>query len=284
MVATPIGNLADIGQRALAVLGAVELVLAEDTRHSRRLLDHYAIRTRLAALHEHNERAALPGLLEQLAAGHDLALVSDAGTPLISDPGFRLVRAARAQGFQVSAVPGPCAAICALSVAGLPTDRFLFAGFLPAKAGQRRTELATLAAETATVVLYEAPRRLLETLDDLVAVFGPARRAVLARELTKLHETVLDGTLAELRERLASDPEQRLGEAVLLVAGAPGAAAADAEVRRLLRALLDEGLAVSRAAAVAQRVTGQPHRALYRLAQALHDGEAESQDGAAPPA
>jgi len=273
VVATPIGNLGDIGRRALEVLAGVDLVAAEDTRHSRRLLGHYGITTRLFALHEHNERVAAERLVERLREGHSIALVSDAGTPLVSDPGFRLVRAARAAGLAVVPVPGPCAAICALSVAGLPTDRFVFEGFLPAKAAARRSRLAELVGETRTLVFYEAGRRLAECLQDLVGAFGGERPAVLARELTKLHETVLDADLATLATRVADDPEQTLGEIVLLVGGAPATSSVDeAAVRNLLAALLDEGLAVSRTAAVAARVTGQPRKTLYALAQALHDG------------
>ena len=272
VVATPIGNLGDIGRRALEVLASVDLVAAEDTRHSRRLLGHYGITTRLFALHEHNERVAAERLVERLREGHSIALVSDAGTPLVSDPGFRLVRAARAAGLAVVPVPGPCAAVCALSVAGLPTDRFVFEGFLPAKAAARRARLAELVGETRTLVFYEAGRRLGECLRDLVGAFGGERPAVLARELTKLHETVLDADLATLAARVAGDPEQALGEIVLLVAGAPGAPSADeAAARDLLVALLEEGLAVSRAAALAARVTGRPRKMLYALAQELHD-------------
>jgi 16S rRNA (cytidine1402-2'-O)-methyltransferase len=276
VVATPIGNLADIGRRAVETLAEVDLVVAEDTRRSRRLLGHLGIGTRLTSLHEHNERAVVAGLVERLDRGERIALVSDAGTPLISDPGFRLVREARRAGIAVVPVPGPCAATCALSVAGLPTDRFVFEGFLPAKAVARRTRLEQLARETRTLVFYESGRRLAGCLDDLRAAFGPERPAVLARELTKVHETVLDGTLASLAERVAADPEQALGESVLLVGGAPDAEEGDdAPVRDLVTALLAEGLAVSRAAAVAARVTGQPRRRLYALAQALHDGRNE---------
>jgi 16S rRNA (cytidine1402-2'-O)-methyltransferase len=272
VVATPIGNLADLGQRALATLAEVDLVAAEDTRHSQRLLGHYGITTRLVALHEHNERGAVAGLVDQLLHGTRIALISDAGTPLISDPGFRLVRAARSAGVAVVPVPGPCAAICALSVAGLPTDRFVFEGFLPARAAARRARLEALADETRTLVFYEAGRRLAACLDDLCATFGRDRPAVLARELTKLHETVLDADLGTLAERVASDPDQRLGESVLLVGGAPEAATQMAlDVERLLEALLAEGIAVSRAAAVAARVSGLPKRTLYARAQALHD-------------
>ena len=272
VVATPIGNLADIGQRALETLADVDLVAAEDTRHSRRLLGHYGISTRLVALHEHNERDAAGGLVEKLLHGTAVALISDAGTPLISDPGFRLVRQARRAGIEVVPVPGPCAVITALSVAGLPTDRFVFEGFLPSRSAARRTRLQALAGETRTLVFYEAGRRLAGCLDDMSAAFGGNRPVVLARELTKLHETVLEADLATLAQRIVDDPHQSLGESVLLVAGAAEPQEPGAEsTRQLLAILLDEGMAVSRAAAVAARVTGQSKRALYAQAQALHD-------------
>lgn len=272
VVATPIGNLADIGQRAVDTLRQVDLVVAEDTRHSGRLLRHLGIATSLAACHEHNERAAVDGLVARLRAGSDLALISDAGTPLVSDPGFRLVRAARAAGVSVVPIPGPCAAIAALSVAGLPTDRFVFEGFLPARHAARVARLEALVGETRTLVFYEAGRRLGACLADLCAVFGADRPAVLARELTKLHETVLDERLAELAARVAGDPDQARGESVLLVAGAPEQPGDVAlEVGRLLETLLEEGITVSRAAAIAARVSGLPKRELYARAQALHD-------------
>jgi len=278
VVATPIGNLADISQRALATLAAVDLVVAEDTRHSRRLLDHHGIRAKLTSLHEHNERAAVPGLVARLAAGSDLALISDAGTPLISDPGFRLVRGAREAGIDVVPLPGPCAAITALSVAGLPTDRFVFEGFLPARRSQRLAHLALLRGETRTLIFYESGRRLAETLSDLVETCGAQRPAVLARELTKIHETLIDGTLDELQQRVADDPDQVRGEIVLLVAGASDEEAQQAEPRRLLAALLDEGLAASRAAAVAARFCNLPRRQLYRLVQEIRDDAMPDRD------
>jgi 16S rRNA (cytidine1402-2'-O)-methyltransferase len=272
VVATPIGNLADIGQRALQALADVDLVAAEDTRHSRRLLGHYGISTRLVALHEHNERDAAGGLVEKLLQGAAVALISDAGTPLISDPGFRLVRQARRAGIKVVPVPGPSAVITALSVAGLATDRFVFEGFLPSRSAARRTRLQALADETRTLVFYEAGRRLAGCLGDMCAAFGGDRPVVLARELTKLHETVLEADLATLAQRVVDDPDQSLGESVLLVAGAAEQHGTDDEsTQQLLAILLDEGVAVSRAAAVAARVTGQSKRALYAQAQALHD-------------
>lgn len=263
VVATPIGHLDDMSARAVEVLKRVERIAAEDTRHSAPLLARYGIATPTTALHEHNEREEVERLLARLRAGGELALISDAGTPLISDPGFRLVRAARAAGVTVSPVPGPCAAIAALSVAGLPSDRFVFEGFLPARAAARRERLAELAGEARTLVFYESSHRVRECLDDMAAVFGAARPAVLARELTKLFETVLDGTLAQLQARLAADPNQERGEFVLLVGGREaGEDERLAEGRRVF-ALLREELPPARAAKLAAAITGAPRKELY---------------------
>jgi len=263
VVATPIGHLDDMSARAVEVLKRVERIAAEDTRHSAPLLARYGIATPTTALHEHNEREEVERLLARLRAGAELALISDAGTPLISDPGFRLVRAARAAGVTVSPVPGPCAAIAALSVAGLPSDRFVFEGFLPARAAARRERLAELAGEARTLVFYESSHRVRECLDDMAAVFGAARPAVLARELTKLFETVLDGTLAQLQARLAADPNQERGEFVLLVGGREaGEDERLAEGRRVF-ALLREELPPARAAKLAAAITGARRKELY---------------------
>ncbi|MGH8353523.1 MAG: 16S rRNA (cytidine(1402)-2'-O)-methyltransferase, partial [Pseudomonas sp.] len=219
VVATPIGNLDDISARALKVLTEVALIAAEDTRHSLRLLQHFGIATPLAACHEHNERDQGGRFLARLLAGEDVALISDAGTPLISDPGFHLVRQARAAGIAVVPVPGACALIAALSAAGLPSDRFIFEGFLPAKATARRARLEQVKEEPRTLIFYEAPHRILECLEDLERVFGGARPALLARELTKTFETLKGLPLAELRAWVAADSNQQRGECVLLVAG-----------------------------------------------------------------
>ena len=263
VVATPIGNLGDLSPRALEVLRTVSAICAEDTRHTRQLLAHFGLERPLLALHQHNEDAQAEQLVARLRAGESLALVSDAGTPLVSDPGFRLVRAARAQGVRVSPVPGACAAIAALSVAGLPRDRFVFEGFLPAKAGARRERLAQVAAETRTLMFYEASHRIEETLADMAAVFGPERRAVLARELTKLFETVMDGSLADLQARVGEDPNQRKGEFVVVVEGA--GEDADARIRegQRLFAKLGEYLKPSQAAKLAAELSGAPRKALY---------------------
>ncbi|MFN3843608.1 MAG: 16S rRNA (cytidine(1402)-2'-O)-methyltransferase [Rehaibacterium terrae] len=263
VVATPIGNLGDITQRALEVLRGVDAVCAEDTRHSRQLLAHYGIERPLVALHEHNEAELAGRIVARLQAGEALALVSDAGTPLVSDPGFRLVRAARAAGVAVSPVPGACAAIAALSVAGLPSDRFCFEGFLPARAAARRERLARLAGEPRTLVFYESAHRIEESLADFVAAFGGERRAVLARELTKLFETMLDGSLQSLLECVQHDANQRKGEFVLLVEGIGEDADARLIEGRRLYAKLAEHLPPSQAARLAADISGAPRKALY---------------------
>ncbi len=274
VVATPIGNLEDLSPRARDVLRRVELIAAEDTRHTAKLLRHFDIRTPMIALHEHNEAARAGALVEQLLAGRSVALVSDAGTPLISDPGFELVRAAHAAGIRVSPVPGPSALIAALSVAGLPTDRFVFEGFLPHRAAARRGRLAALAAEPRTLVFYESVHRLAETLQDMRAAFGPDRRAVVARELTKLHESLHGGTLGELAEWAATDPRAAVGEVVVVVAGAAGAPSelSEQEARRVLQVLLAE-LPLKQAVRLATRLTGRKRGELYRLALSLGAGK-----------
>lgn len=263
VVATPIGNLGDLSPRAVEVLRAATVIAAEDTRHSRPLLQHFGLATPLAALHEHNERAVAASLVVKLRSGADIALISDAGTPLVSDPGFRLVRAAREAGIEVSPVPGACAAIAALSVAGLPSDRFVFEGFLPAKASARRERLRALADEPRTLVLYESSHRIVECCVDLRDVFGAGREARLLRELTKLHETCIGATLGEIVERVANDPEQRLGECVLVVAGRGEEADAKLAEGRRVYALLREELAPAQAAKLAAAISGAPRRMLY---------------------
>lgn len=263
VVATPIGNLGDLSPRALETLKTVAAICAEDTRHTRQLLAHFGVDKPLVALHEHNEGEAAGPLVARLLAGESLALVSDAGTPLVSDPGFRLVRAAREAGIAVSPVPGASALVAALSVAGLPSDRFLFEGFLPAKANARRERLAALALEPRTLIFYESSHRIEDALDDAVAAFGAERRAVVARELTKLFETVLDGSLADLVQRVRADPNQRKGEFVLLVHGAGDDADARIIEGRRLYAKLSEHLPPSTAAKVAAEWSGAPRKTLY---------------------
>src|SRR5690606_10289468 len=263
VVATPTGNLRDLSPRAQQPLREVAAACAEDTRHTRRLLAHFGIEADLVALHEHNEQQQAARLVQRLQAGESLALVSDAGTPLVSDPGFRLVRAAREAGVRVSPVPGPSALVAALSVAGVPSDRFAFEGFLPAKGGARRERLQRLAGEPRTLLFYEASHRIDETLGDMAEAFGPDRHAVVARELTKLFETVLDGRLADLRDRVREDADQRKGEFVLVVEGAAGdAGAALAEGLRVY-AVLSRHLPPSTAARLAAEITGAPRKALY---------------------
>lgn len=268
VVATPIGNLEDIGARALRVLREVALVAAEDTRHSMRLLQHFGINAPLVACHEHNERDQGGRLIERLLAGESLALISDAGTPLISDPGYHLVRNARAAGVPVVPVPGPCALIAALSAAGLPSDRFIFEGFLPARSTGRRQRLQALAEEPRTLIFYEAPHRLLESLEDMRELLGNERQVVLARELTKTFETLRGAPLGELCAWVASDANQQRGECVLLVEGwqAPaGDEALSAEALRVLDLLLAE-LPLKRAAALAAEITGVRKNLLYQQA------------------
>jgi len=272
VVATPIGNLDDLSVRAREILCNADLIAAEDTRHSAALLKHIGSGVRTFALHDHNEREASEQLVRRLRDGATIALISDAGTPLVSDPGYRLVRAARDAGIVVSPVPGPCAAIAGLSIAGLASDRFVFEGFLPAKSPARRAQLETLRADTRTLIFYESSHRIAEALDDLATVFGGERRAVIARELTKLFETVLAGTLAELAACLAADSNQRRGEFVLLVAGADedADAARLAEGRRVFD-LLRRELPPSRAAKIAAEISGASRKLLYDIAQSAQE-------------
>ena len=240
VVATPIGNREDISERARRILETVDQVLAEDTRHTGRLLDSYAIKANLLSLQEHNERQRVDGLVEQMRAGRSFALVSDAGTPLLSDPGYRLVRACGDAGLRVAPVPGPSAATAALSVAGLASDRFSFEGFLPARRAARRKRLARLAEWSGTLLFFESPHRISAALADLAELFGGDREACLCRELTKKHETVRRMPLAALRDWVRDDADQRRGELVLVVAGAEAGAAATDEIPVAVRELYAE--------------------------------------------
>jgi 16S rRNA (cytidine1402-2'-O)-methyltransferase len=263
VVATPIGNLEDISARALRILGEVALIAAEDTRTTRVLLDRYGITTPMQAVHEHNERGQAERLVARLRAGDSIALVSDAGTPLISDPGFHLVASARAAGLSLQPIPGACAGIAALSVAGLASDRFCFEGFLPPKSGARRTRLDELVSEQRTMLFYESSHRIVDCIDDMVAVFGPQRRAVVARELTKRFETLIGDTLADIATAIASDSDQSRGEFVVVVAGNPDVDAASLAEGRRLYAALSRELPPARAAKIAAELSGASKRALY---------------------
>ena len=263
VVGTPIGNVDDLSPRARDVLAMADVIAAEDTRHTLRLLSRIAVKSRLIAYHEHNEAELVPEFLDQLEQGQSIALVSDAGTPLISDPGWRLVNAAQAAGVAVVPIPGPCAALAALCAAGLPTDHFVFEGFLPRRDGPRAERLAWLRREQRTIVIYEAVHRVAATLGALRTAFGDERRAAIARELTKTHEQIATGTLAALAARLDADIPL-LGEFVLVVAGAAAAAPDEAEAQRVY-ALLAAELPPDQALKLTAAVTGLPRNALYRL-------------------
>ncbi len=274
IVATPIGNLGDITLRALETLRAADVVACEDTRHARRLLDHHGIRAQLLALHEHNEQAAAGKLVELLAAGKHVALISDAGTPAVSDPGARAVAAVRAAGYRVTPLPGPNAAIAALSAAGFEGP-FHFVGFLPAKVGARGTVIEALKGIAATLVFHEAPHRIEETVADLAARLEPQREIVIARELTKLFEQIERLPLPAAPAWLATDENRRRGEFVLLVSAPPHREGIDAETERILKLLLAE-LPVKQAAKLAAAITGQPKNDLYARALTLRGTDTRS--------
>jgi len=277
VIATPIGNIGDLSPRARAALAAADLVLAEDTRRTAALLASCGISRPLLSLHDHNESGRIEALIARLRSGEVLALVSDAGTPLLSDPGFLLVRAAAAAGIAVRAVAGPSAVTAALAVAGLPTDRFAFEGFLPQRSGERHGALARLAQEPRTLVFFEAPHRIRETLQQLATAFGGERPAALTRELTKVHETVYRGTLAELAARAAQDTDMARGEITLVVGGAPEAAEGDLALLARALPLLLKDLPPARAAAIAARLSGVPRPLAYEQARRY-----ASETGAAP--
>ena len=267
VVATPIGNMGDLSTRAREALESSDLVAAEDTRHTQVLLQAVGITRPMVSLHSYNESQRVPDLLARLEAGENIALVSDAGTPLLSDPGYELVSQAASAGFEVLAIPGPSAITTALAVAGLPTSRFCFEGFLPARQRERRTELARLALETRTLVFFEAPHRIADTLNDLVVEFGGARRAVVARELTKTHETIYRGTLEELVTQARGDANFQRGEITLVVHGAPpSTSSVDPQLLRRAVELLSKELPPSRAAAIAAQLTGATRNEAYALA------------------
>ncbi|KRP19678.1 MAG: 16S rRNA (cytidine(1402)-2'-O)-methyltransferase [Porticoccaceae bacterium] len=268
IVATPIGNLGDMVPRAIETLQSVSAIACEDTRHSKKLLDHFRIDKPLVAYHDHSDKTSSYKILKRLASGQDIALISDAGTPLISDPGYRLVLAAREQGFAVVPIPGACAAIAALSVAGLPTDKFRFIGFLPAKSSQRIKSFEQLKGVDETMVFYEAPHRILECLKDAIAVFGGAHIGFIAREITKTFETYLYGTLAELLVKVETDSNQQRGEIVLVLGASEiTTTATSVDDERLLRLLLTE-LPAAKAAALAAKITGGDKKQFYQMALA----------------
>ena len=263
VVATPIGNLDDLTLRARDVLGQADVIAAEDTRHSRVLMSRHGLARPMVALHEHNEEQQSETLVQRMLAGETVALVSDAGTPLISDPGYRLVRLAADAGIEVVAVPGPSAVTAALSVSGLPTDRFAFEGFLPARRAARRKILSGLLVEPRTLVFFESSHRIGESLEDLAQVFGPGRAAVLCRELTKQFETVLRGSLGELQRRVAADANQRKGEFVLVVAGAPAETTTGLAAAMELARMLQDQVGQSQAARIAAKIHGVSRREVY---------------------
>ncbi|MEM7017270.1 MAG: 16S rRNA (cytidine(1402)-2'-O)-methyltransferase [Pseudomonadota bacterium] len=273
VVATPIGNLQDITPRALDVLRSVTIIAAEDTRHSRRLLTHYDIHTPLQSLHEHNERAASEKLIARLKLGESIALVSDAGTPLVSDPGAHLVSAVHLAELSVIAIPGPSALISALSIAGMPADRFVFQGFLPPKATTRRQQLDSLTTESRTLVFYEAPHRILDTLRDMLAIFGENRQAAIIKELTKRHETVRRNTLAGLLQWLINEPARQKGEFVLVVAGNDVVQDVDEQEADRVLGILLKALPTGEAAKLTSELTGLPKKKLYERALRLKNKE-----------
>lgn len=269
IVATPIGNLADISARAIEVLSSVDLIAAEDTRHSKYLLQHHGIETSTISLHEHNEQQRSELLLSRIAAGESIALISDAGTPLISDPGFRLVTMARERGIKVVPIPGSCAVITALSASGLSAERFAFEGFLPPKSTARRQVLEKLANEPRTLIFYESPKRMVASLQDMLAVFGADRKACLARELTKMFETIVTLPLAELVEVVINDPNHQKGEIVLLIEGQSTVVDNDeAEQERVLQILLAE-VPLKQAASITASILGIKKNKAYEMALKL---------------
>lgn len=271
VVATPIGNLGDFSQRALATLKQVDLVLAEDTRHSKRLFNHFGISTQLKACHEHNELALIEWVKAKLEQGKDLALISDAGTPLISDPGYPIVNKLRAEGFDVVAIPGASSIVAALSIAGLPTDRFVFDGFLPAKSVARQKALSEYLNQSRTIVLLESSHRILACVKDIVEVLGEARELVLARELTKVYETVISGTASSVLAILEADSNQCKGEFVLMFAGTESESSkTEIDSSRMLKELLNH-LPLKKAASVVAELTGQRKNDLYELGLSFKD-------------
>ena len=270
IVATPIGNLEDLSPRALEILGNVDLILAEDTRHSTQLLHHYGVHTPMQAYHDHNERKLVSRIISRLHKNETIALISDAGTPLISDPGYHLVTAAHAEGIKVVPIPGPSALISALSVSGIATDRFVFEGYLPARQAARRNRLYDLATEQRTLVFFEAPHRIVQCVEDAVSCLGSDRKATLAKELTKQYETVRKDTLINLLDWLDKDDKLQKGEFVLIIAGASEAELNEIEAVRVLKILL-QSLSVKEAATFAAEILHDNRNRMYKLAIMLKE-------------
>jgi 16S rRNA (cytidine1402-2'-O)-methyltransferase len=273
VVATPIGNLKDVTYRAVEVLSQVDHIAAEDTRHSARLLKQYQIHTPCSALHEHNERQVAHSIIEKIRQGETWALISDAGTPVVSDPGYFLIKEARNQGVKIVPIPGPNAAIAALSASGMPSDRFIFEGFLPTKSTARQKHLHTLAAESRTLLFYESPHRVLATLQDMQTVFGDDRQMVFARELTKTYETIRQDSIAKILEWIANDAQQLKGEMVLIVAGAEKTSVGGLGQADTVLGLLLAELPVKQAAHLASKITGVKKNELYQKALTMKSPE-----------
>jgi 16S rRNA (cytidine1402-2'-O)-methyltransferase len=267
IVATPIGNLGDMVPRAIEILQSVNVIVAEDTRHSKKLLQHFGINTPALSFHDHSSLKEIENILKRLVAGESVAMISDAGTPLISDPGYQLVSLAHQNNIPVIPVPGPCAATAALSASGLPTDRFWFEGFLPAKTNARKQRLAELATLQATLIFYEAPHRIVELFADLAEIFGPERRCCMARELTKQFETIRTGSITDIKQFIESDTNQQRGEFVILIAAQNKHVAKELDETsdRILDILLEE-LSVKQASSLAAKITGKSKRMLYEMA------------------
>jgi 16S rRNA (cytidine1402-2'-O)-methyltransferase len=267
LVATPIGDMTDIAPRALDILSTVDIVAVEDKRRSSRLFSHFGIKTPMISYHDHSEEKQVKKIIDELLCGKSVALISDAGTPLISDPGYKLVNAAKDKSIKVSPVPGPCALIAAISASGLPSDRFIFEGFLPSKSIPRVTKIQNISADSRTIIFYEAPHRILETLIDMIKVIGPSRKIVLARELTKTYETFISGTLKGVLEIIEKDLNQQKGEIVIVLAGADSSEKKieTQDSKRILSVLLQE-LPLKQAVSLGSKITGIQKNIFYKLA------------------
>ena len=267
LVATPIGDMTDIAPRALDILNIVDIVAVEDKRRSSRLFSHFGIKTPMISYHDHSEEKQVKKIIDELLCGKSVALISDAGTPLISDPGYKLVNAAKDKSIKVSPVPGPCALIAAISASGLPSDRFIFEGFLPPKSIARITKIQNISADSRTIIFYEAPHRILETLIDMIKVIGPSRKIVLARELTKTYETFISGTLESVLEIIEKDLNQQKGEIVIVLAGADSSEEKieTQDSKRILSVLLEE-LPLKQAVSLGSKITGIQKNIFYKLA------------------